>query len=528
MDLAFSFRSDTPLPLHRQLYEQIRAAILAGHLRPQQRLPSSRALAQSLRISRSTVSLSYEQLLSEGYLQTAVGSGTFVCAQLPDLQLQAIAPPRPSAPSATLSSQIEPALEPTLEPTTVCLSDYGQRLAAQPPWQPEPSAEIHFRYGRSDMERFPLALWRKLLTRRMQASLDWMDYTDDTLGYQPLREAIAQYLCRARALSCTPDQVLITHGTQQAIQLIAQLFLNPGDSIAMENPGYVSSRKIFQSRGVNVFPIPVDADGIQVEMLTHQTSSSIRLVCVTPSHQFPTGALLSLPRRFQLLAWARHQGALIIEDDYDSEYRYSSRPIPALQGLEPQSPVIYTGTFAKMLFPGLRIGYVVLPKIQVATGQGHPLNRTLIEIFGQARWSSDRHSSRLDQAVLADFIHEGHLDRHIRRMRLCYAGRQRALLTALQEHLGDRVRIFGEAAGLHVMIQLFFQLDADNILACARAAGVGLVDARPHYQTDLPEAPTFILGYAELEEGEIIQGIQRLAIALRNRESITNRSLTDR
>ncbi len=511
MDLALHLNLQDTTPLHQQLYEQIRDAILSGRLPPEQRLPASRALAQSLQVSRSTISLSYDRLLSEGYLETRVGSGTFVCAQLPETLLQA---------GAIASS-------PSIAPTTIQLSDYGQRLTAQPAWQPEERPEIHFRYGRSDMDLFPLALWRKLQSRHMAANRQWMDYTQDTLGSRPLREAIAQYLARSRAVRCHPDQVLITHGTQQAVQLIAQLLINPGDTIALENPGYVSSRKIFQARGAKVLSIPVDSDGIQIERLEQQCRQStapVRLVFVTPSHQFPTGALLPLSRRLQLLTWARQNGALIIEDDYDSEYRYSSRPIPALQGLEAQSPVLYIGTFAKMLFPGLRIGYLVVPEANIqsespSTNASLSSSQTLIDVFGQARWLSDRHSSLLDQAILTDFITEGHLERHIRRMRLCYARRQRALVNALEEAFGNRVQFLGAAAGLHILVQFDLGLSHEAIHGRARAAGIGLENARLHYSVGagMDESASegkFILGYAELDEAAIALGIQRLAAAL--------------
>jgi len=485
MELTLTLDSQAEMPLHRQLYEELRRAILSGRLSPRQKVPSTRSLAQSLGISRTTVTQSYEQLLSEGYLETRQGSGTFVCAQLPEDLLH-------SAPVETSPQAIQSPVSP---------SSYGQRLAQIPfSLQIEPQGTISFRYGRPALQYFPMAIWRKLLLRHCRMDLSWLDYATDVQGYYPLREAIAHYISRARAIQCQPEHILITNGTQQALDLILRVLLEPGEAIALEDPGYLSARRIFLSHNARLIPIPVDTSGLTVGHLASIEVPAIRLVYVTPSHQFPTGATLSLARRLELLNWANRTGALILEDDYDSEYRYGDRPIPALQGLDPGQSVIYIGTFSKVLFPSLRIGYLVLPP-------------PLVPLMTQAKWLSDRQLPLLDQRVLADFIGEGHLESHIRRMRSHYNERRQTLVQALQTHFGDRVYIFGEKAGIHVMVHLALPLTEAEILEKAAQAGVGLMSAGPHH-LQAKSHNTFVLGYSELDDAAIQKGIAHLADAL--------------
>ncbi|PSR18152.1 PLP-dependent aminotransferase family protein, partial [filamentous cyanobacterium CCP3] len=468
------------VPYYQQISEALRQAILTGRLNPRQRLPSTRALASSLGVSRATVTQSYDQLLSEGYLQTAVGSGTYVCEQLPETLLHA---PEPNAVPAT-------------PPPPLKLSKYGERLtdfAASP--AAEPTAEISFRYGRPALDQFPLALWRQLLSRRCRCG-DWLDYATDPMGHWPLREAIAAYLSQARAVHCQPDHILITNGTQQALDLATRVLVSAGDAIALEEPSYLSARRVFTSQGAILHPIPVDESGLDVDKLARVTAP-IRLVYVTPSHQFPTGAVLSLPRRLALLAWAQQNGSLIFEDDYDSEYRYAGRPIPALQGLGQGQSVLYVGTFSKVLFPSLRVGYMVLPP-------------ALVPLFRRAKWLSDRQVPGLEQAVLADFIAEGHLERHIRRMRSLYDQRRQALVAALTQHFGSRVTVLGENAGLHLMVRFHTKIPDADLIAKAAEVGVGLISASPQYQGHSPDHE-FIFSYTELDENAIATGIQRLA-----------------
>jgi GntR family transcriptional regulator / MocR family aminotransferase len=479
-DLAIYLNRDQPL--QQQLYRELRQAILCGRLLPRQKIPSTRSLAQSLSISRTTVTLCYEQLLSEGYLKTAIGSGTYVCAQIPDDLLLSEAPIRNE----------------TYPPKLCQLSNYGTALEAVDLTRIlELDVPFSFRYGRPALDQFPLKLWRRLLSRRCSAA-DWLDYAIDPLGYYPLREQITQYLTRARAVQCTPEQVVITNGSQQALDLILRLLIDPGDAVVMEEPGYLNARQLFSTQGANIFPVPVDESGLKVSELPHQTA--IKLIHVTPSHQFPTGAILSLPRRLELLTWVQQRGALIIEDDYDSEYRYGERPIPALQGLDQSGSVLYIGTFSKVLFPSLRIGYLVLPQ-------------RLVFLFGKAKWLSDRQLPLLEQQVLADFIGGGHLEQHIRRMRSLYNQRRQAIVSALKQQFGHRVTVMGEQAGIHIMVQLQTSLSDQAVVERAAQVGVGLMSAQSHYLKPY-RTGEFIFGYAELSVANIELGIRRLAQAI--------------
>ena len=484
MDLAIALDNNTAIPLHQQLYEELRRAILSGRLLPRQRIPSTRSLAKSLGISRTTVTSCYEQLLSEGYLETIVGSGTYVCAQLPDDLLH-------STPVESVQKTVLP----------IQLSKYAARLAdMDTSLMSEPDLQISFRYGRPAFDHFPMQTWRKLLSRHCRENSTWLDYATDALGYKPLREAIARYLSRSRAVQCEPEQVIITNGTQQALYLIMRLLIELGDAIALEDPGYLSARRIFLSQGAKLLPIRVDESGLVVKDLAKYANESIKLVYVTPSHQFPTGSILSLPRRLELLAWAQQNSAMIIEDDYDSEYRYGDRPIPALQGLAQTDLVLYIGTFSKVLFPSLRIGYLVLPP-------------SLISLFARAKWLSDRSLPSLEQQVLTDFIEQGHIDRHIRKMRSLYDLRRQALVQALKANFGEKAKILGEKAGLHLMVRLQTHLTDEEIIQRAARVGVGMMSAQPSY-LNANCAGEFIFGYSELRQEQIQQGISRVAQVL--------------
>ncbi|MGJ5674160.1 MAG: PLP-dependent aminotransferase family protein [Nostochopsis sp.] len=482
MDLAIALDSRINVPLHQQLYEEIRKAILNRRLLPNQRIPSTRKLSKSLGISRTTVTTCYEQLFSEGYIRTIVGSGTYVCAQLPEDLLHS-APIESVQKSASGQSS---------------LSQYAASLSKNDvSINTESEAPINFRYGRPAFELFPMRLWRKLLSRHCRCDCHWLDYATDALGYQPLRKAIARYLSQSRAVQCESEQVMITNGTQQALYLVMRLLINPGDAVALEDPGYLSARRIFLTQGAKLLPVPVDESGLIVRELGNYRGEHIKLIYVTPSHQFPTGAILSLSRRLELLAWAHSHGAMVIEDDYDSEYRYGDRPIPALQGLDKSDCVLYMGTFSKVLFPSLRIGYLVLPK-------------SLVPIFAHAKWLSDKHLPLLEQYVLSDFIEEGHLERHIRKMRKHYDQCRQVLVQALSDRFGERVTILGEKAGLHLMVKLQTQLTDEEIIERAASLGLGMVSAQSQY---LKENSTgeFIFGYSELTQQQIREGICRLA-----------------
>ncbi len=475
-------------PLHRQIYEQIRAAILTGRVRSQQKLPASRQLAQSLGVSRTTVVQSYDQLISEGYLQTQPGAGTFVCAQIPDAML--------SVGSTPVQANI-------VRPSLPVLSAYGDRLSQVQANSDAPDCALNFRYGLPDLSLFPVQQWRRLLSHHLMDGLDWMNYSSDAMGHPSLRKQIADYITQVRAVRCGPEQILITHGAQQALSLITRLLVNPGEVIALENPGYPSGRRVFSASGATLLPIPVDGEGLKLEgadgLKAKASSSPPRLIYVTPSHQFPTGVSMSLSRRLALLQWAQQANALIVEDDYDSEFRYSGRPIPALQGLDDQGRVLYVGTFSKVMFPGLQLGYVVVPQ-------------SLVPLFGQAKWLSDRQCSLIHQLALADFIGEGHLAKHVRRMQAIYSRRRQALVAALHTlEAPGSIEILGDQAGLHITARLPDQQDDAALIQQARVRGVSLFSTRKHYWPP-PEATRgeFIFGFGAIDEAGIRAAIARI------------------
>lgn len=484
MDLAIHLDRTSTKPLYKQLTENIRQGVLAGIFKPNQKLPSSRSLAKSLNISRSTVTQSYEQLESEGYLETRCGSGTYVCDRIPDEWLN--------------SKPIEPITKETT--SNYSLSNFAQNLASIDRLSvSEPDYEISFRYGNPAIAYFPIQEWRKLITRHCQNSPKLLNYFPDAAGYFPLRQEIANYLGRSRAVNCTPEQVIIVNGSQQALNLIARLLINPGDWTAIEEPGYLGARHCFTSQFAKIQSIAVNSTGLDVKALSDR-EQNFKLVCVTPSHQFPTGVTMSLSQRIALLQWAKKTNTLIIEDDYDSEYRYESQPIPALQGMDRGDLVIYIGTFSKILFPSLRIGYLVAP-------------HNLIPIIRKAKWLCDRFCPILEQYALTDWIRLGHFERHIRRMRQLYNLRRQALIVAFDKYFGDRVTVLGENAGIHLMAKIQTNSSDETVIKKAAAVGIGLISAKNYYLQPKNQGE-FIFGYGQLEELEIDRGISKLAEVL--------------
>ncbi|MGF1492575.1 MAG: PLP-dependent aminotransferase family protein [Microcoleaceae cyanobacterium] len=480
MDLVISLDRTASTPLYQQLAERLRQAVLQGRLKPCQKLPPSRVLAKSLEISRATVTQSYEQLLSEGYLETRCGSGTFVCSQLPDESpiFDSVDQQGPE------SFNIEQ------------LSQFGTGLLTMNQMAiPDPQNEISFRLGSPSTEQFPIKLWRQLLSRHCNNAPELLDYDPDASGYFPLRMAISDYLGRSRAVQCRAEQVIIVNGSQQALKLIVRLQINSGDRVADEDPGYLGARRCFQVQGARLQGINVDVEGIDVAVLS-QGQQPFKLLYVTPSHQFPTGVTMSLSRRLALLQWAQKTGTLILEDDYDSEYRYGDRPIPALQGLDQSNTVIYVGTFSKILFPALRLGYLVVPP-------------AWIPLVSRAKWLCDRQSPLLEQYALTECIAEGHFERHIRRMRQLYNQRRQVLVNALNHYFGSRVRILGENAGIHLMAKFETTLPDELVIQEAQSLGVGLISAKNYYLTPR-KTGEFIFGYAQLDETQIERGIQKL------------------
>lgn len=478
-------------PRKQQVYEALRRSILEGRLPPGSRVPSTRALARDLGVSRNTILLAYDQLLAEGYVVGRIGSGTFVAAELPDAML--------AAGRGGAAGREEP-------PGAPRLSAYGERVRKVDPLDvpgqtrrgPASPLRYDFRYGSPSVAEFPHEAWRRLLARRARrASARSLGY-GRTEGEPALREAIADYLGRARAVACRPEQVVVVHGSQQALDLVARLLLDPGDVVVVEEPAYQGARKVFLAAGARLVTAPVDAEGADLSALPPEADAA-RLVYVTPSHQFPTGATMSLARRLALLAFAERTSAFVIEDDYDSEFRYEGRPIESVQGLDRRGLVIYVGTFSKVLFPALRLGYLVLPE-------------ALVPLVAAAKWLADRHTATLEQEVLADFIAEGHFERHLRRARAHNAARRAVLLEAIETHLGPRAEVAGANAGMHLLLWLpgVPAADVGRLVASADAAGVGVYPVAPYY-LEPPERAGLLLGYASLTESEIRQGIARLA-----------------
>jgi GntR family transcriptional regulator/MocR family aminotransferase len=496
MDLAINLDRTSTTPLHQQLTAKIRTAVLEGRLKPKQKLPSSRSLAKLLTISRSTVTQSYEQLESEGYLETRCGSGTYICTCLPEEWLQGLQAAEETSADDPLQSQ--PSTPVTSNAiSTPCLSKFGANLTSIGKLQnSEPEAEISFRYGNPAVKYFPMQQWRKLLSRHCDNSPILLNYAEDAAGYFPLRQEIADYLKRSRAVRCTPEQIIIVNGSQQALDLIARVVLDKGDWVAMEEPGYLGARHCFLGQFANIQPIAVNSEGLDLEALSN-CQQKFKLVYVTPSHQFPTGVTMSLSQRIALLQWAEKTGTLIIEDDYDSEYRYESQPIPALQEMDRSQSVIYIGTFSKILFPSLRMGYLVVPT-------------NWLPVISKAKWLCDRFCPILEQYALTDWIKEGHFERHIRRMRHLYDSRRQTLIQALDRYFGGKVTILGAKAGIHLMVKIDTQLSDELAIQKAATAGIGLISARAYYLQPQHQGE-FIFGYAQLEENQIKEGVRKLA-----------------
>jgi len=478
--------------LYGQVYRAIRADILNGRMRPGAKVPSTRAIASDLAVSRNIVVIAYEQLLAEGYLIARTGAGTFVAAELPEKLTLAAGDVRPRNTKASAPTR---------------LSTYPSRVATQAhdvgfTWEPRrPSLAFDFRYGRPSFADFPHATWCRILARRARHStIRDLDYGPPE-GALALREVLADYLHRARAVNCTSEQILIVNGSQQAVDLTARVLINVGDRVALEEPNYRAADAVFRAAGATIDTIDVDVNGMRVDELASRRRR-YRVVAVTPSHQFPTGALMPLSRRLELLAWAERTGALIFEDDYDSEYRYSGRPIEAMQSLDDHDRVIYAGTFSKLMFPALRLGYLVVPA---------PLMRT----FRFVKALLDTGCATLPQLALVDFMREGHFERHLRVSRARNAARRAAILAAIATHLGDRAEVSGSNAGLHVLMRLRGVPFArtTEIRKRAESVGVGAYSAGPFFRTPPTEA-ALLLGYASLTVKEIAEGIRRLALVI--------------
>jgi GntR family transcriptional regulator/MocR family aminotransferase len=471
------------VPLHRQLYDAVRAAVLDRRLVSGTRLPPTRELARELSVSRNTVMLAFEQLIVEGYLVGRVGAGTYVCEELPDATL------RP-APSGRRSRTASVRARRRAQRSEAIVRSHVS-LARRGPPRP-------FRIGVPDVQQFPFAEWSRIVGRAWrQPPADLLMYGEPA-GYRPLREAIAAYAGAARAVRCEADQVIVVSGSQQALDLATRVLTDPGDVVWIEDPGYMGARASLEAAGACVVPVPVDADGIDVGRGV-ASAPDARLAYVTPSHQFPLGVTMSLARRLALLEWASTAGAWIIEDDYDSEYRYEGRPLASLQGLDGDDRVIYVGTFSKVMFPALRLGYLIVPP-------------DLVDAFTQARAVTDRGAPSVEQAVVAEFIAEGHLGRHIRRMRSLYASRRAALLDAAKRQLGGIVDMWATHTGMHLAAMLPATVDDAAVSTAALARGIEAPPVSAYRMS--PGAGGLLLGFAAYSERDIIRAATELGAVL--------------
>ncbi len=479
-DTAFQF--DPRTPIYQQIYEHMRVAILSGQLKRGTKIPSTRALADELGISRNTVLNAYDQLFAEGYLESAEGRGTFITRVLPDAYFS-IPQPTKSRPQQAASHHLSERAQAAMESPGMPVLREGQGRQA-------------FRAGLPSLDDFPFDLWGKLVARHAhRLNPNNVRYQDST-GYRPLREAIANHVIVARQVHCTPDQVIIVSGSQGGLDLTTRVLLNPGETAWMEDPGYLGARGALVAAGARLVPLPVDEDGLQVE-IGIQRAPDARLVYLTPSHQFPLGVTMSLSRRLALLEWAKTAGAYVMEDDYDSEYRFGGRPLASLQGLDTHERIIYIGTFSKVMFPALRLGYLIVPP-------------GLVDAFLGMRRFVDYHPSILEQAALADFMSEGHFTRHIRRMRTLYAERRAILLDAARDLPLD---IYAPEAGMHVVGWLPEGVDDRAVAAFAAEQNIEVMPISAFAIEPLKRGG-LVLGYAGIDEMAIRERIHRLGIVL--------------
>jgi GntR family transcriptional regulator / MocR family aminotransferase len=474
--LPLALDPSRPEPLYGQLYAWFHRAIISGQLSPGQRLPSTRELAAELGVSRVPVLQAFDQLKAEGYLQARVGSGTRVSRAIP---------PHSVGKSA-------PAAAPTLTGGARSIAAAATHEPQRVPWLRVTGA---FRLHVPALDHFPIGVWSRLVARHARArSGDVMAYGSWS-GYAPFCSALARYLRTVRGVRCEAQQVMVVSGSQQALFLCARVLANPGDAVWVEEPGYSGARGAFAAAGLRLVPVAVDSQGLDVRQGMRR-SPTARVAYVTPSHQFPLGATMSAARRTQLLGWAARAGAWIIEDDFDSEYRQGARPIAALQGLDSDARVIYVGTFSKALFPALRVGYMVVPP-------------DLVDAFSGARSAMDVFPPTLYQAVLADFIEEGHFARHVRRMQMLYEERCKLLEEALSAELGSVLEIANGKAGTHLVALLPRGLRDTAVSARAAALGVSAV---PLSSCCLKPAARggLVLGYGAVDEAQIRQGVRTL------------------
>jgi GntR family transcriptional regulator/MocR family aminotransferase len=475
--------------LHRQIYDAYRTAVVDGVLRPGQRIPSTRELATGLGVSRFPVLNAYAQLLAEGYFVSRIGSGTVISSSLPERFTL-------SASSDERLAIIRSGPRPIARRTSI-LSRYEMPSRVQ--------GHGAFGVGLIAFDYFPLEVWARIVTRRCrEMGAKSLDY-GESMGSKLLRKEIANYLRISRSVRCELEQVMIVSGSQQALEIAGRVLLDPGSPVWVEDPGYLFARDALTLSSCRLVPVPVDREGLNVAAGI-QKCRRARAAVVTPSHQFPLGVTMSAMRRLELLEWAKNTGAWIIEDDYDSEFRYANAPITSLQGLDASARVIYIGTFSKVLFPSLRLGYVVVPP-------------DLIDHFVKIRRAMDLGASTFNQEVLAEFIAEGHFARHIRRMRVLYNERRTAVAEGIRKELASMVEILGDQAGLQLTVALPDGTRDREIAERAAKENLSLWPLSASYLGDVTH-PGFILGFGNLAATQAPAAVRKLARLLTSQKNL--------
>lgn len=473
----------------REICENLRGQIRAGNFAPEEPIASSRALAEELGVSRTTVSAAYDQLAAEGYIVVRPGMRPTVAVSFP-------------AASSKATGSVAKAV-----PATSSLSAFGRRLIDIGQLRSPRSTPhlINFRYGEIAAEDFPIPQWRRAVTSALLRKQNVLSY-QEPFGSNALRQALQNYLWRARSIDCSLDQIIIVNGSQQALDLLSRILLDPDDTFVIENPSYAMARWSFETSGAMAIPIEVDEDGLVTDQLE---GLQARLAYVTPSHQYPMGGVMPISRRKQLVDWAKRTDAWIVEDDYDSEYRYDVKPLPPLWASNQNDRVIYIGTVSKTLSPALRIGYAVVPE-------------TLVSVFATAKQLADRHNAQLEQEALANLIQSGTYERHVRRQRRRNNHRRETLIGALKATFGDRVDIRGTEAGLHIVVW-FSDIPITrepDLINRARQLGVGLYSVRPLCNPPLSRGQNerigLIMGYASLNPAWIVKGVALLDQAIKD------------
>jgi GntR family transcriptional regulator/MocR family aminotransferase len=499
--VAFKLNFSSSVPLYKQLYDLIRNAILEGKFSKGQRLPGTRSLASELKISRNTVALAFDQLLIEGYISGKIGSGTFV-SEIPN-NFFGLGSKTKSITSKKMTSFEIPSLSGLkMKEEHPAATGLFEKLSKQ-----IGSNELVKRYTKRDeiipfqngipaFSEFPIKIWQKLINQTAQNFSNLQLGYGEAAGFKPLREAIASYLRKYRAVNCTSDQIIIVNGTQQGLDLIGRVLLKPGSVVWLEDPGYFGARAAMIFAGAEIFPSPLDNEGLDLSY-SSQNNPTPDLIFTTPSHQFPLGLTMSILRRLNLLLYAAQNKCWIVEDDYDSEFRYSGNPLPSLQGLDQSGRVLYLGTFSKVLFPGLRLGYLVLP------------NPAMLDEFTLAKSLVDRQNPIFEQIILTRFLEEGHFTRHLRKMRMLYKARQEFLIDEINKELRGMINAKPDPAGMHIIAWLPKNFNDKKVADEALKNNI-IVRPLSEYLIKFFKNPGLILGYTAFEKNEIKKGLLEL------------------